>query len=130
MKFQSFLNFTNFTKKIIEIIKMFLHFWFFTCCPHPFYFWTSLFIKRCYVSVHSYSHYVISFKHVNFGKHVWIHTSKNFLKKIMLILKFHPEMKCLHVFFFFFSSRDEISSLSFWQGWVHPGMKFHLGKNV
>ena len=31
----------------------------------------------------------------------------------MVILKFHPRMKCLHVFFSFFSSRDEISSLSF-----------------
>ena len=34
--------------------------------------------------------------------------------KNMLILKFHPRMKCLHVFFSFFhpclSSRDEISS--------------------
>ena len=25
-------------------------------------------------------------------------------------LKFYPRMKCLHIFFFFFSSRDEISS--------------------
>ena len=32
----------------------------------------------------------------------------------MLVLKFHPGMKCLRVFFHFF----------------HPGMKFHLGKNV
>ena len=36
----------------------------------------------------------------------YIHTSK--IKKNILILKFHPGMKCLHVFFSFF----------------HPGMKF------
>ena len=48
-------------------------------------------------------------------------------KKKILILKFRPGLKCLHIFF---SSRDEISSLSFWQRWVHSGMKFHLGKNV
>ena len=125
MKFQSFLNFTNFTKKIIEIIKMFLHFWFFTCCPYSFYFWTSLFIKRSYVSVHSYSHYVISFKHVNFGKHVWI-LRQIFFKKNhahFKILSWDEVFTCL--FFLFFipgwnfvsvfltgmsSSRDEISS--------------------
>ena len=37
--------------------------------------------------------------------------------KNMLILKFHPGMKCLHVFFFFFSSQDEISSQSFIPRW-------------
>ena len=66
-------------------------------------------------------HYIntlIMFKHVNFGKHIWIQRQK--LKKYMLFLKFHPGMKCLHVFFFFFSPQDEVSSLSFWQGWVHP----------
>ena len=52
-------------------------------------------------------HTFIMFKHVEFGKHIWIHTSK--IRKNMLILKFHPGMKCLHVFFSFF----------------HPGMKFH-----
>ena len=46
------------------------------------------------------------------------------LIKNMLILKFHPRMKCLHVFFSFFSSQDEISSV------FHPRMKFHLGKNM
>ena len=72
-------------------------------------------------------HYIfIMFKHVNFGKHIWIHTSKTKkTNKKMFILKFHPRMKCLHVFFLFFipgwnfihvfltgmsSSRDEISS--------------------
>ena len=64
------------------------------------------------------------FKHVNFGKHIWIHTSKIKIKNI-LILKFHPGMKRLHISFLFFilgwnfipvfftgmsSSRDEISS--------------------
>ena len=47
------------------------------------------------------------------------------LIKNMRILKFHPGMKCLHVFFFFF----------FIPGWnlipvFHPRIKFHLGKNV
>ena len=30
----------------------------FTCCPPPFSFRTSLFIKKPYVSLHLYSHYV------------------------------------------------------------------------
>ena len=61
-----------------------------------------------------YIHTFIMFKHVEFGKHTWIHTQK--LKKI----KIHPGMKCLHVFFSFFhprmkfppclSSGDKISS--------------------
>ena len=48
-----------------------------------------------------YIHTSIIFKHVNFGKHIWIHTSKR-MKKNILILKFQPGMKCLHVFFLFF----------------------------
>ena len=39
-------------------IKMFLHFQFFTYCAHPFSFRASLFIKRPYVSLYSYFHYV------------------------------------------------------------------------
>ena len=117
MKFQSFLNFP---KKIKDIIKMFLHCWFFTCCPHPFSFRASFFIKRPYMfhNIHTF----IMFKHVEFGKHTWIHKYVKNLKKNILILKFHPGMKCLHVLFSFFhpgmkfrpclSSRDEISS---WQ---------------
>ena len=54
-----------------------------------------------------YIHTFIMFKHAEFGKHTWIHTSK--IEKNMLILKFHPGMKCLHILFSFF----------------HPGMKFH-----
>ena len=49
---------------------------------------------------------------LNLEKHTWIHKSK--IKKNMLILKFHPRMKGLRVFFSFF----------------HPWMKFHLDKNV
>ena len=110
MKFQSFLNFP---KKIQEIIKMFLHCWFFTCCPHPFSFRASFFIKRPYMfhNIHTF----IMFKHVEFGKHTWIHTYVKNLKKTYL--KFLPGMKCSHVFFFIFSSRDEISSLSLIPGW-------------
>ena len=78
-------NGINLTKKLIEIIKMFLHFWFFTCRPHPF-------------------HTLIMFYNNNFGKHIF-----QKLKRKMLILKFHPGMKYLHVIFSF----------------SHPGMKFH-----
>ena len=115
MKFQFF---QNFTKKKIEIIKMFLHFWFFTCL-HLFSFRTSLFIKRSHVSLHSYS----MFKHANFGKHIWMHTSKT-LKKNILILKFYHGTKCLHVSISFFHPEMKFHPLSFWQGWVHPAMKF------
>ena len=48
------------------------------------------------------------------------------LIKNMLILKFHPGMKCLHVFFFFFSSRDEISS---WQKRVNSKRHFTIYRN-
>ena len=95
---------------------MFLHFWFFTCCLHSFSFGTSLFfIKRPYVL---FIHTPTMFEHVNVGKHIWIIRQK--LIKNMLILKFHPEMKCSHVFFSLFHPRmkshpcllswDEISS--------------------
>ena len=48
------------------------------------------------------------------------------LIKNMLILKFHPGMKCLHVFFFFFSSRDEISS---WQKRVNSKRHFTIDRD-
>ena len=73
------------------------------------------------------------------------------LIKNMLILKFHPRMKYLQVFFSFFhpgmkyhpclSSRDEISSrqkrvnskrhftIDHRQGWFHPGTSFIPGWN-
>ena len=95
---------------------MFLKFLYFTYCPHPFSFRTSLFIKRPFVLLYSYFHYVQT---------CLIHTSK-IKKENMLILKFYPGMKCLHVFFVCFfipgwnfipvfltemsSSQDEISS--------------------
>ena len=50
-----------------------------------------------------YIHTLIMFKYVNFGKHIWMHTSKT-LKKT-LILKFYHGTKCLHVFIFFFIPR-------------------------
>ena len=97
------------TKKIIKKRKMFLHFLFFTCCAHPFSFRASLFTKRSYVSLYSYFHSVQTCW-------IWETYLNTFVKnfKNMLILKFHPRMKCLHVFFSFF----------------HPRMKFHLAKNV
>ena len=87
---------------------MFLRFWFFTCCPHSFSFGTSLFIKRPYASLH----FILL-------ESIFEHIRQKLIKN-MLILKFRPGMKCLHVFFSFFhpgmkchpclSSRDEISS--------------------
>ena len=59
-----------------------------------------------------YIHTPIMFKHVNFEK-AYLNTYVQKLKKNMLILKFHPWIKCLHVFFSFFLSQDEISPLSF-----------------
>ena len=64
----------------------------------------------------------IMLKHVEVGKYIEYMRQK--LRKNMLTLKFHPGMKCLHVFFSFFipgwnfipaflgmsSSQDEISS--------------------
>ena len=110
MEFQFFLNFT---KKIKKIIKMLLHFWLFTCCPYPFSFQTSLFIKRPYVSLDPYSQYV---QNVNFGKNIWIHTSKRKNLYIYIYIYIYTHFKLLswdEVFtclFFFFSSWDEISS--------------------
>ena len=60
-----------------------------------------------------YIHTFIMFKHVNFGKHVWIHTSK--------IKKKHTHFKI--------SSRDEVFTRLFFF-FFYPAMKFHLGKNV
>ena len=82
---------------------MFLHFLFFVLILFLF----GLHFLQRGLMFH-YIHTFIMFKHAEFGKHAWIHTSK--LKKNMLILKFHSGMKCLHVFFSFF----------------HPGMKFYL----
>ena len=94
---------------------MFLHFRFFTYCIHPFSFQASLFIRRPYVSLHSYFHYVQIYWICKTYLNTYVNNQKN-----MLILKFHLGMKCLHVFFSFFhprmkshpclSSRDEISS--------------------
>ena len=92
MKFQSFVHFPEKIKK-----KMFSDF---LLVVFIFSFKTLL-LERGLMLHYIYT--LIIFKHVNFGN-----------KKNILILKFHPGMKCLHVFFSFF----------------HPGMKFHLGKNV
>ena len=61
-------------------------------------------------------------KHVKVGKYIEYMRQKP--SKNMLIVKSHPGMKCLNIFFYVFSSQNEISSLPFSQGWVHPGMKF------
>ena len=106
MKFQSFVNFP---KKIKEIIKMFLHFWFFTCCPHSFSFRASL----CFII------FILSLCSNMLNLENILEYIRQKLKK-HAHLKFHPGMKCLQVFFSFFhprmkfypclSSRYEISS--------------------
>ena len=83
---------------------MFLKFIYFTCCPHPFSFRTSLFTKRPYVQ---YIHTFNMFKHFNFGKHIWIHTSK--IKK-----------KYTH---FKISCRDEVFTRLFFLFFI-PGWNF------
>ena len=47
---------------------------------------------------------------------------------LLTFIMFKHGMKCLDVFFFLFPTPDGISFLSFLQGWVYPGMKFHLGQ--
>ena len=71
----------------------------------PFSFRNSLFIKRHCVSLNSCSYYV---QNVNFGKHIWIHTSKNYVC-IYSFWNFIPGWSVIRLFHFF-SSQDEISS--------------------
>ena len=88
-----------------------------------------------------YIHTPIMFKHVNFEK-AYLNTYVQKLKKNMLILKFHPWIKCLHVFFSFFfvpgwnftpvfltgmsSSQVEISS---WQQHVNSKRHFIIDRD-
>ena len=127
MKFQSFVNFP---KKIKELIKMLLHFWFFTCWfftfyffifyfLHPFSFWTSLSVKRPYISLYSYSHYVQT-------RSLWkayLNTTSKF-KKNTLILKFHPGMKCLQVCLSFFHPKMKVQTCLFDRGEFIMGWGF------
>ena len=76
------------------------------------------FIKRPYVSLYLYFHY---FKHVNLGKHIWIHTSKIFKRYAHFKISSRDEV-FTHLFFILgwnfipvfltgmSSSQDEISS--------------------
>ena len=68
--------------------------------------WASLFIKRSY---NTFLVTFIMFKHDKVGKYIECMRQK--LSKYKLIVKFHPGMKGLLIFFFFFSSWDEISSV-------------------
>ena len=105
---------------------------------HSLYESLSLVVTRCITRLSFYKrfdiHTLIMFRLVNFGKHIWVHKSK--IKEIYTYFKISSWDEVFTRLFFFFSSRNaltsrnEISSLSFWRGWVHPGMKFHLGKNV
>ena len=63
----------------------------------------SLFVKRLY---NMFLATFIMFKHVKVGK--YIEDMRQNVSENMLIVKLHPGMKCLHIFFSFF----------------HPGMKF------
>ena len=62
-----------------------------------------------------------------FGKHIWIIRQKTFLKNAHFKI-WSGMIVFTHLFFLFFILGD--SNMSFRQGWVHPGMKFYLGKNV
>ena len=86
--FQSFVNFTKKKKNDTVII-----------------FGASLFIRTPY-NIRFLT--FILFKHVKVGKHIEYMRQK--LSKNMLIVKFHPSKKCLHIFFFF-----------------HPRIKSHPG---
>ena len=82
--------------------------------------WASLFIKW---PCNNFPLTLIMFKYVKCGKHIECMRQK--LSKKILIVRFHPRMKCLHVIFFIFfiprldptrffsaemiSSRDKIS---------------------
>lgn len=89
-------------------------------------FWASRFIKRPYNIFLLTS---IMFRHAKIGKHIECMHQK--LNKNMLFVKLHLRMKRLYVFLFFlFSSRDEFSSLPFWQAWTLPGTSFIPGWNV
>ena len=70
---------------------------------------TSIVIKKSY---NIFLRTFIMFKHVKVEKHIENMREKS--SKNMLIVKFHPGMKCLNILFFFF----------------HPGMKFYSGENV
>ena len=67
-------------------------------------FQASLFLKMSY---NIFLVTFIMFKHGKVGKHIEFMRQK--LSRKMLIVKFHPRMKCLHVFFYI----------------IHPGMKSH-----
>ena len=115
MEFQSFLNST---KKIIEI----------KC----FYFFDVLLVAFILFLLGLMFHsFILSLCSNTLTLESIFEYIRQKLIKNMLILKFHPGMKCLHVFFSFFhpamkfypclSSWDEIS---YRQGWFHPATSF------
>ena len=92
----------------MEIIKVLLKFLYFTCCPHPFSFRTSLFILGL---MFHYIHTFIMFKHINFGKHIWIHFIPGWSVSTSFFLFFIPGWNFIPVSLTMMSSsRDEISS--------------------
>ena len=117
--------FSKFHKENNKHNKTVLHFWFFTCCAHPFSYRTSLFKKRPYASW-TYFHYVLESKGNEILESVVEYIRQKLKKRAFK--NFVPGWSA-YTSFFFFSSRDKFLSLSFWQGWVHPG-KIHLGKKV
>ena len=128
MKFQSFVNFP---KKIKELIKMLLHFWFFTCWfftfyffifyfLHPFSFWTSLSVKRPYIS---FIVFILSLcSNALTLESIFEYYIKN--KKNTLILKFHPGMKCLQVCLSFFHLKMKVQTCLFDRGEFIMGWGF------
>ena len=71
-------------------------------------------------------HYIhtLMFKHVNIGKHIWIHTSK--MKKKHTHFKISSRDEVFTRLFFFFSSRSEISS---WQKRVNSKRHFTIDRD-
>ena len=99
--------FSKFHKENNKHNKTVLHFWFFTCCAHPFSYRTSLFKKRPYASW-TYFHYVSESK----GNEIL----ESVVEYIRQKLKKHVHLKI--------SSRDEVLTRLF--SFFHRGINFYL----
>ena len=120
MEFQSF-NF-KLPKKNKRNNKNILTFLIFYRLSSSFFFLDFTFYKVALIF--HYIHTLIMFKHVNIGKHIWIHTSK--MKKKHTHFKISSRDEVFTRPFFFFSSRDEISS---WQKRVNSKRHFTIDRD-
>ena len=127
MKFQSFVNFT---KKIKELIKIFLHFWFFTCWFFYFlifhlWLFTSFFLLdfTFYKEALYFIVFILSLcSNALTLESIFEYYVKN--KKNTLILKFHPGMKCLQVCLSFFYPKMKVQTCLFDRGEFIMGWGF------